>query len=187
MILRYKSGKKDLFMNKKIDQNIILIGFMGAGKTTVGKELSRILRYPFIDLDQKIEDEEGRSIPEIFQAMGEPYFRKVESEVFANTLIENSKSVISTGGGIILLEKNRRIMDRYPTILLNASVDEIYRRVSHQTNRPLLQSEGDLYSRIGDLYSQRIAIYQQVADFVIDTDRKEISDIVEEIIHRMDR
>jgi len=165
-------------------QHIILIGFMGAGKSTVGKALASQLKISFIDIDEEIVKREGRSIPEIFNADSEMYFRKVETKTLYTVLQSLSPVVISTGGGIILSEENQSIIKQHHTILLNASIDEIYNRIKENSKeRPLLQqSDQNLKRRLTELYSSRQSVYQQLAELVIDTNNKDITKIVNEII-----
>ncbi|MFV9510835.1 shikimate kinase [Tepidibacillus sp. LV47] len=163
-------------------QHIILIGFMGAGKSTIGKELARQLHYPFMDVDEEIVRQERRTIPEIFKTGGETFFRQIESEVFANLVQNKERSVIATGGGIILLEQNRSILKRHQTILLEASLDTLFKRVSkQQQDRPLLKTDSDMKSKMEVLYNERLLLYHESAKYIIQTDGKSIDTIVEEI------
>ncbi|OQY09559.1 MAG: hypothetical protein B6I29_03115 [Marinitoga sp. 4572_148] len=134
---------------------IYLVGMMGSGKTTIGKLLSEILNKKFIDLDYEIEKKEKKSIKEIFAQKGEEYFRNIESEILEKT--ENEDAIISTGGGIILKEKNRNILKKYKTLFLYVSVEELIKRTETE-NRPLLKSgKGKLY----EIWDKRKKIYEE--------------------------
>ncbi|WP_339063509.1 shikimate kinase [Tepidibacillus marianensis] len=157
----------------KLEQHIILIGFMGVGKSTVGKELANILNIPFIDMDEEIIKQEGRTIPDIFKLAGEKYFRKIETMILQRIIQSPNQAVIATGGGIILSKQNRLLIKQHYTILLDASIDEVYRRVSgNSEDRPLLQSNQDLRRRLEDLYRSRSSLYQELADVIIDTEKR---------------
>ncbi|TCS83990.1 shikimate kinase [Tepidibacillus fermentans] len=167
-------------------QHLIFIGFMGVGKSTIGKELSRQLHLPFIDLDEEIVRRENRTISEIFQSEGESFFRKVESEIFADIVQNKKPSVIATGGGIILSDQNRSLMKPHLTILLEASLDSLFDRVTkQQQDRPLLKTDTDMKLRMKELYHQRLRLYRQSADFIILTDNKSVDSIIEEIQNKL--
>lgn len=160
--------------------NIILVGFMGTGKTAVGENLSRILGYPLIDTDDLIEEEVGLSIPEIFSRFGEPFFREVESRV-VERVSKLDAHVISTGGGVVLREENLENLRRNGIIFcLNATPEEIWRRVSSESHRPLLNVP-DPMGRIRELLVKRAPFYAK-ADFQIDTTDRSIEEITEEIL-----
>jgi len=164
-------------------ENIILIGFMGTGKTTVGKSLA--VAYPFwtfVDLDQQIEKEAGKPIPDLFRENGEPYFREVESRVLRDTLQKNGQ-IIATGGGIVLRPQNVEMMLAGGVVVaLRADEEEIIRRVARSTNRPLL--EGDPAARVRTLMEQRAGKYD-FAPVQIDTTGKTVAAIVQEIAARV--
>lgn len=160
--------------------NIILVGFMGTGKTAVGQSLSRILGYPLIDTDELIEEEVGISIPEIFSRFGEPFFREVESRV-VERVSRLDAHVISTGGGVVLREENMKNLRRNGIIFcLNASPEEIWRRVSSESYRPLLNVP-DPMGRIRELLKRRAPFYAR-ADFQIETTGRSIKEITQEIL-----
>lgn len=171
--------------DKKV-QHIILTGFMGTGKSTIGRRLANRLNLIFIDTDHEIEKEEGKSIPEIFNQHGEDYFREVESELFIQLLSNENQKVISTGGGIILSQKNRKAMLNHQVILLEASIDEIMRRVKENENRPLLNQGVELKERISHLIQERKKYYSEVATIKVNTDDKKKEDIINEIITLLD-
>ncbi len=169
-------------MNKPI-KHVILIGFMGTGKSTVGKALAKNLRVSFVDTDQAVESYEGVPISEIFATEGEPYFRKVESKVLEQVLdYSDTQQVIATGGGIILAEKNRQLLDDHHVFLLQASIGEILSRIKkEQHQRPLLGKEEEIQERITNLLTQRNALYEYSADYIVNTDQKTVETIVGEI------
>ena len=122
-------------------RSIVLVGMMGAGKSTIGRRLAARLQLPFLDADIEIEAAAGMSIPEIFAAHGEPYFRDGEARVIAR-LLDNGPAVIATGGGAYMREETRnRIGGKAVSIWLKADVDVIMKRVKRRADRPLLQTE----------------------------------------------
>ena len=124
-----------------ISSNIIFIGPMGAGKTTIGRRVAQHYDCEFYDSDRVIEERTGVTIPLIFDLEGESGFRKRESDVISD-LISKKNIVIATGGGAVLLEKNRDMMQKDAFIIfLNASLEQLYKRTSRDKNRPLLQTE----------------------------------------------
>lgn len=162
--------------------NIVLIGYMGSGKTTIGKCLETNHGYSFLDTDAYIEELEGMSISDIFKNKGEEYFRNLETDVlkkFANTL---SKTVLSTGGGMPLREENAKLLKKIGKVCyLNASADSIYSRVKYDTGRPLLQVENP-YAKISEMLEVRNPIYGKVADNTVVTDNRTVLEIADEIL-----
>jgi len=160
--------------------NIILTGFMGVGKTEVGKALADKLKLNFLDTDELIEKTEGRQISEIFDKEGEPYFRDLETEVL-KTLGNYDNFVLATGGGIILREENVELLREIgPLILLTAREEIILERVKDTEDRPLLT--GDKAQKIKEILSVRNPIYNRVADFIVDTSEITPEQATEEII-----
>lgn len=160
-------------------KNIILTGFMGVGKTSVGTRLARDLGYTFIDTDELIEADQKIAITEIFSSFGEPYFRDVETRILRRVL-EGEDQVVSTGGGAVIRDENREIFkERGLTVCLTASPEVIYNRIRHETHRPLLQVAEPL-ARIRELLGERERFYRQ-ADFVIDTSDKTVDQVIDEI------
>jgi len=147
-------------------RSIVLVGMMGAGKSTIGRRLSARLRLPFLDADTEIElAHAGMTIPEIFAAHGEPYFRDGEARVIAR-LLDGGPVVLATGGGAFMREETRnRIRDRAVSIWLKADADIIMRRVKRRADRPLLQT-ADPAATVGRLIEEREPVYQQ-ADLTI--------------------
>lgn len=162
-------------------ERIFLIGFMGTGKTTVGSRLASALDWKMYDSDQEIVKRVGRSIPEIFAAEGEAFFRKIESSVLAE-LSDVPRVVITTGGGAVLSAANRELMQSAGHVVrLTASIEELVRRVSMDSSRPLLQTEADVRTRVEQLIRERAGLYD-FADLSIETTGKEIETIVSEIL-----
>ena len=165
---------------QKSMKNISLVGFMGAGKSTISKALALKLDRQRFSSDDLIEAKEKRTIPDIFQTSGEKHFRKVEKQVIKE--ISQKKGIIlDCGGGVVLDPENISNLKKDGIVVfLSASPKVIFDRVKDSTHRPLLQVENPLL-RIEELLEQRTAFYDQ-ADFTIDTNSKNIDDICQEII-----
>lgn len=162
--------------------NIILIGFMGCGKTSVGKRLSDKLSLCFKDTDQLIEEKAGKTIAEIFADEGEKTFRNMETECLKN-LIDGNESgmVLSVGGGLPLREENRMLLRKLGRVIyLKASGETVYNRVKYDTKRPLLQGNNPR-GRILDLMAARKGFYEDAAEFTVCVDGKNFTQIMEEI------
>ncbi|MCH5260858.1 MAG: shikimate kinase [Lachnospiraceae bacterium] len=161
--------------------NVILIGFMGSGKTTVGLKLSYRLRRPVIDTDKEIEREEKRSISDIFAADGEQYFRDRETAFLRKLLKSTNNQIISVGGGLPLREENRQLLHELGQVFyLCASAETIYGRLKNDTVRPLLQGT-DPQTKIKTLLIERDSCYRDAADVVIVVDNKDFEQILREI------
>lgn len=161
--------------------NIILIGFMGSGKSTVGIRLSYLLRMAVIDTDKLIEKRAGKSIPDIFADEGEAGFRRRENECLHGLMEEKGKKILSTGGGLPLREENREALKKLGYVVyLRAKPETIYERVKNDTTRPLLQTENP-QERIRTLLNERENLYQAAADTVIEVDGKGFQEIIHEI------
>lgn len=164
-------------------KNIVLTGFMGTGKTEVGRLLARKLGYKFIDADSVIEEDQKMPITEIFKRFGEPYFRDIESKVIKR-LSEMEGVVISTGGGAVLRQENMDNLRKNGIIIcLMASPETIYERTKKDTSRPLLQVENPL-QRIKELLDFRRPYYEK-ADIMIDTDGKTPEEVAREILKKV--
>ncbi|GKX31913.1 hypothetical protein SH1V18_43930 [Vallitalea longa] len=161
--------------------NILLVGFMGSGKSVVGKQLSKILDRNFIDTDEEIEKKENRSIKDIFDIDGENYFRSEETK-FLQSLIEKDNTIISTGGGIVLKEQNRELLKKIgKVIFLHADVEHIINNIKDNDTRPLLQTD-DYVKTISEMLESREDKYLSTADIIIQTSGKDVKSIAEEII-----
>jgi len=166
-----------------MDKNIVLIGFMGTGKTTIGILLANRLGYNFVDTDGLIVDKLKMSIPDIFALHGEEYFRRLEKSILT-AVMENNRQVISTGGGIVLNPENRAlILEKGLVIALEASLEELWKRLSKDKSRPLLFGENPR-KKMEELYLSRKSLYHQ-AHFRIFVDHKSPEEIVSEILSRI--
>ena len=163
--------------------NIVLTGFMGTGKTAVGRELSRLLNMKLVDVDTEIEKSRQMTINEIFKQSGELRFREMETEMIRE-LSERKDVIISTGGGAVLRQENVDVLRKQGIIVcLMATPETILKRTSHSSNRPLLQVE-DPFEKIKELLDFRRPFYEK-ADVMIDTDGKTPRQIAEEIIDKI--
>jgi len=164
---------------------ISLIGLPGSGKTTVGRQLSRRLRVPFLDSDAVVEQQLGCSIREFFEREGEARFRDIEAGVI-NELTQKEAGVLSTGGGAVLRPQNREhLRARTQVIYLNSSPDELFRRLRHDKNRPLLQV-ADPLGRLRELHTQRHPLYRETAHFHVDTGRPSVAGLVNMIMMQLE-
>nr|WP_110483088.1 shikimate kinase [Candidatus Karelsulcia muelleri] len=164
---------------------IILIGYMGSGKTTIGKTLAFNLNQKFYDLDNKIIDYTKESISELFELYGEKKFRKLEYNILYNFLKKKKYYIFSVGGGTPCYQNNILLMKKYSKIVyLKAEINTLFSRLlKEKENRPLISklSNNDLYNFICDSLKKRLCFYKK-ADYTIDIDKKSILDIVKEII-----
>lgn len=162
--------------------NIALIGFMGSGKTTIGRILARSLDMKFIDIDRCISMKEKRTIPEIFEEHGEKYFRDLERSIIEEESKDNN-IVISTGGGAIIDNVNiKNLKSTSFVVYLDCDVNTIYERVKRNKTRPLLTNSEDMLQTIQDLYDKRQTLYKISSDFSIKIDSNtNIYDSVEKI------
>lgn len=162
-------------------ENVILIGFMGCGKSTVGLRLSYRLRRTIVDTDKEIEKEEKRTISDIFATDGEAYFRNLETDCLRKLNDSAGNQIISVGGGLPVREENRALLHELGQVFyLRAEGETIYERVKDDTTRPLLQVEDPL-TRIKTLIEERDPYYRAAADVVITVEGKSFSQILDEI------
>jgi shikimate kinase len=164
---------------------ISLVGLPGSGKSTVGRQLARRLSLPFLDSDHVIEQRLGCSIREFFDREGEERFRDLEASVI-DELTQGSAGVLSTGGGSVLRPGNRSCLHgRTQVVYLRSSPDEVFRRLRHDRNRPLLQV-ADPLQRLRDLFAARDPLYRETAHFVIETGRPSVATLVNMILMQLE-
>ena len=144
-------------------KNIVITGFMGTGKSTVGELVAQQLNREFVDMDSLIEQREGRAISQIFAEAGEPYFRQLEANL-CHELSARSGLVIATGGGALVTEANRRVMERTGLVIcLTCEPDELWRRIGHSEDRPMLaQRDEARFARLAALLTQRQPAYGRI-------------------------
>ncbi|MCI7812647.1 MAG: shikimate kinase [Lachnospiraceae bacterium] len=165
--------------------HIILIGFMGSGKTSVGHHLSEALSLPFLDTDEEIEKNSQMKITDIFSQYGERYFRNLETETLEKLSEDQDRKVISVGGGLPVEKVNQPYLKEMGSVIfLEAKEDTLVTRLQGDTTRPMLKG-ADLRERIRTLMAQRQEAYDKVADFHIQTDEKTFEEIIEEIVRKM--
>ena len=164
---------------------IACVGLPGSGKSTVGRQLARRLNLRFVDSDQVIEQRIGCSIREFFEREGEASFRDLEQLVI-DELTQGESCVLSTGGGAVLRPVNREhLRARAQVVYLRSAPEEVFRRLRHDQNRPLLQV-ADPLARLRDLYIARDPLYRETAHFVIETGRPSVSTLVNMILMQLE-
>lgn len=174
-------NSKKIQFNQLFDYNIVLIGFMGSGKSTISRALSKVFAMDVIEMDQVIAEREGMSISEIFEVHGEEYFRNLETELLRE-LQARKGVVISCGGGVPMRDENVVEMKKNgKVILLTAKPETILERVRGSHERPLLENNKNV-DFISDLMEKRRLKYEAAADIIINTDGKSEFEICEEII-----
>ena len=163
---------------------IVLIGFMGSGKSSAGRILERKTGWPRFDTDELVSARFGRPIPEIFADFGEDTFRDAESEVVGQ-LSAATPAVIVTGGGIVLRASNVELLRRAGTLVhLEADEETLFRRVSRRTTRPLLQTENPR-ATLAELLRVRLPLYREAADFQVDTSRLTHEEVAEAVLNKV--
>ena len=173
-------------MNKTAFKNnkpIVLIGMMGAGKTTVGELLAKRLQLSWIDTDHHIEKVSGQTIPEIFQNHGENHFRQLESEALTHSLAHFD--VTSSGGGVITIPKNIDLLKNAYVIYLKANIETLVARLS-ATDRPLLK-DVDIHSKLTSLLEQRATLYEKNSVLTVETDQLTPSQVADEIEKNLEK
>ncbi len=166
------------------NNNIFLVGLMGAGKTTIGRQLARRLGMHFVDSDHEIEARTGASVPWIFEIEGEASFRRREADMIRD-LTAGSGLVLATGGGAVLNPDSRRLLaERGTVVYLRAGVNSILQRTAHDRNRPLLQT-ADPRKKLEELTAQREPLYREIADLVIDTGRPNVQSMIQTILDQL--
>ncbi|MBW5291089.1 MAG: Shikimate kinase I [Candidatus Ruthia sp. Asou_11_S2] len=161
--------------------NVVLVGPMGSGKTSVGRRLACVLKRDFFDSDFEIVARTGVAIDHIFDVEGEQGFRKRETQMLAD-LCEIKNIVIATGGGIVINPKNREMLKRDNFVVyLSSTIEQLLKHTMNSKSRPLLEQSSNREKTIRDLVSKRESLYQEVADVVIDTTGKKLYAIINEI------
>lgn len=165
--------------------HVALVGLPGSGKSTIGRQLARRLGRPFIDTDQVIEQRVGLSIREFFEREGEESFRDLEQSVI-DELTLGEPCVLSTGGGVVLRPANREhLKQRTQAVYLHSAPEEVFRRLRHDRNRPLLQVPDPL-TRLRELYSLRDPLYRESARFVVETGRPSVAALVNMVVMQLE-
>lgn len=166
-------------------KNLFLIGPMGAGKSTTGRQLAELLSYRFLDSDLEIQRRTGVDIPTIFEYEGEEGFRNRERQVI-ETLTREEGVVLATGGGVVLRAENRQDLAAQGFVIyLYCGPEQQYSRTARDRSRPLLQTDDPL-NRLRELMAQRDPLYRQVADMIVSTEKRSASSVVKEIRRRLD-
>lgn len=165
-------------------RKIYLVGFMGCGKSAIGRKLSYFLKMPYYDMDNEIVRQQGMTIPEIFDKYGEQHFRKIETEFLLN--FRDEACIIATGGGVAMNEKNRKIMRRTGLVFfLDAKFDDIYKRIKSDKNRPIVQSSTK--AELEQLYKDRRKYYREAGHIRVLTEGRTLKQIVEYIAFQVNR
>ena len=163
---------------------IFLVGLPGSGKSTVGRQLGRRLRIPFIDSDQAIEMRLGCTIRAFFEREGEVAFREVEAQVIDGLTLDGPR-ILATGGGAVLRPENRRCLrERGYVVYLKSQPEELLRRVRHDAKRPLLQV-ADPLQRLRELFAIRDPLYQEVAHCTVETGRPSVGNLVQTVLSQL--
>ncbi|MBV1775466.1 shikimate kinase [Burkholderiaceae bacterium DAT-1] len=161
--------------------NIFLVGLMGAGKTTVGRAIAKLLDKTFVDADHEIEAQTGVRIPTIFDIEGEVGFRAREADVISR-LVTQQNLVLATGGGAVLHPDTRTLLRQHGYVIyLRANVEDLYQRTRLDRNRPLLQT-ADPKARLEALYVVRDPLYREVAHLIVDTSKQSVQNLAQKIV-----
>lgn len=168
-----------------IDYNIFLVGFMGAGKSTIARGLHRELGLPLVEMDERIVQEQGMSINDIFAQYGEDKFRDIESQLILD-LGKEGASVVSCGGGVVVRPQNTEYMKQSGRIVyLSASPETVYERVKNSSDRPILNGHMNV-EYIAELMEKRRVLYEAAADITVATDGKSREELCQEIMERLE-
>lgn len=165
-------------------RKIYLVGFMGSGKSAIGRRLSYYLKMPYYDMDHEIVRQQGMSIPEIFEKYGEQRFREIEKEFLQS--FRDEACIISTGGGVAMIEANRKIMRRTGLVFfLDARFEDIYMRIRNDKNRPIVQKSSE--QELEELYNHRRKFYREAGHIQVLTANRTLRQIVEYIAFQVKR
>ena len=164
--------------------NLFLVGPMGSGKTTIGRQLARRLKKSFIDSDHEIEDHTGASISLIFDIEGEEGFRSREKAII-DELTQQENIILSTGGGVVLAAENREhLKNRGTVIYLHAPLKKLFYRTSRDKNRPLLQTDNPR-EKLRQIVEERDPLYRETADLIVETENRTVHQVVSYIIRQI--
>jgi shikimate kinase len=178
-------GRRPVDNRKLRSGNLILVGMMGSGKTTMGKALARQLGKTFMDSDEEIIKRTGVTVPHIFDIEGESGFRLRETAAIKD-LTERNNLVLATGGGAVLAEENRAALQHNGIVIyLKAGVHDLWQRTRHDRNRPLLQTR-DPHGRLTELFQQRDPLYQQISDIVVQSGKQSVHALMLHLIEKID-
>ena len=158
---------------------VVLVGLPGAGKSTIGRRLSRALNIPLVDTDQMIEEREGEACGEVFSRLGEQKFRALEAEVVAEALDQDA--IVSLGGGAVVTDSVRAALDHHSVVWIDISVEEGLRRTAQDSSRPILQSDNPR-ERYQQLYDERIGYYKDVATFRVRSNERSPQRVVADVL-----
>lgn len=165
-------------MKTNKDKNIVLIGYMGCGKSTVGRKAAKALGYTFLDTDSLIEKEEGMTIAKLFEEKGEDYFRNKETEVIKRLIDGEKGNIVATGGGLPMKEENRPLLTELGTVIyLKAENETLVKRLSNDKVRPLLKNV-NLQEKIETMLAIRGPVYEACADVVLQADKMSFYEII---------
>ena len=161
-----------------MDGPVAIVGYMGSGKTTVGRALARALGCEFVDLDRAVVKRAGRRIPEIFAESGEDHFRSLEHQTLLDALEGHSRSVIACGGGVVVRHDNRALLREVATVFLREDTKVLYER-TRGAGRPLRAASREEFER---RYAERLPLYREVADLEVEVGGRPPAAVAEEVI-----
>ncbi|MFJ7185366.1 shikimate kinase [Lysinibacillus xylanilyticus] len=165
-------------------RKIYLVGFMGSGKSALGRRLSYLLKMPYYDMDHEIVRQQGMTIPQIFEKYGEARFREIETEFLKK--FRDEACIISTGGGVAISAENRKIMRRSGLVFfLDATFEDIYKRIQHDPNRPIVQSSTK--EELEKLYHYRRRFYRETGHIQVLTEGRTLRHILEYLVFQVKR
>jgi shikimate kinase len=166
-----------------MDGSVAIVGYMGSGKSTLGRHLARALSLEFVDLDRAIVKKAGKGIPEIFAHHGEKHFRDLEHKALVQALDGQEPSVVACGGGTVIRADNRTLLRDVTTVFLKEDTDVLYQR-TRGPGRPL---RGASREEFGLRYAKRLPLYREVADIEVEADRRPLEGVAEEVLACLSR